>query len=110
MEDPASVSGACTQCFTGFGQHHEPQCPFFEERPLIIPPDGSHRLNGSTDERSSDLERRLRKVLMTDAGMTHFLNDLVGPGNWAYDRTQDIWTVPDKKVSIKRGGEWFQSE
>jgi hypothetical protein len=47
---------------------------------------------------------------MTDAGMARFLNELVGPGNWAYDPTQDIWTVPDKKLAIKRGGEWFQSE
>lgn len=26
-EDEDQVSGACCYCFTGFGAHHEPECP-----------------------------------------------------------------------------------
>ncbi len=27
LADVDNVSGACCYCFTGFGLHHEPQCP-----------------------------------------------------------------------------------
>jgi hypothetical protein len=60
-------------------------------------------------------ERRLRKALSTDEGITRFLDDLLGRGNYSYDAHEDVWVTPDDKhsgpgrgfVVIRRGGSWF---
>jgi len=61
--------------------------------------------------------RALRRHLSKDSGMARFLDDLVGPGRWTYDATEDVWLVPDKDhhgpgrgyTVLKRGGNWFKS-
>ena len=37
------------------------------------------------------VERRMRKIIATDAGMRRFLDDLLGPENYTYDPSQDVW-------------------
>ena len=62
------------------------------------------------------LRKRLQKILQTNEGMTRFLNDLFGVGQWEYDAVDDVWITPDKKYSgegravlvIERGGSWTQ--
>jgi hypothetical protein len=60
-------------------------------------------------------KRHMRKATSTDAGMTRLLNDLLGPGNYVYDPSQDVWVAPNVRHTgpgrsftvIRRGGSWF---
>lgn len=70
-----------------------------------------------SSESHQSIERRLRHVLRTDAGMAKFLNDLVGASNWTYDQDEDVWVVTDQHhvgpgrglLIVRRGGSWFKT-
>jgi hypothetical protein len=54
----------------------------------------------------------LQKALSTNEGMTRYLDDLLGVGNYVYDPTADVWVAPDESyegpgrgfIVMERGG------
>jgi hypothetical protein len=59
--------------------------------------------------------RKIRRWLMTDAGMARFLDQHAGTGMWTYDRQTDCWIFRDDRlhhgpgrcfVVMRRGGDW----
>jgi hypothetical protein len=70
-----------------------------------------------TRDEEQRLQNKIRKALMTDEGMIHFLDDIFGSGNYSHDRHADVWVVVDQDyigsgrgfVVIERGGDWFKA-
>ncbi len=54
----------------------------------------------------------LQKALSTNEGMTRYLDDLLGAGNYVYDPDADVWVTPDPAhtgpgrgfIIMERGG------
>jgi hypothetical protein len=54
----------------------------------------------------------LQKALSTDEGMTRWLNEHIGSGNYVYDPDGDVWITPDEShegrgrgfIIMERGG------
>jgi uncharacterized protein YggL (DUF469 family) len=71
----------------------------------------------TTTDRHS-VPRQMRQALKTDAGMARFMDELIGPGNWHYEESEDLWVTSDRAYSgqgrgyicVRRGGSWFRSE
>jgi hypothetical protein len=60
---------------------------------------------------------KIRNALLTDENMVRALDDLFGPGNYAYDQESDVWVSPDRDytgpdrgfIVVERGGNWFKA-